>query len=393
MTTTGRTSLRSGSHATSGPPLGPRTSGAAPPGKTTRSSGIPLDDIINDPEVEIKDMQTARTLLDQTYTIHGEPAMPEHISQALFYISQAKNVNNMLWSTIRATAFLVRELAAPALANSITRAVADKLDSSVLIAISPHIGKILAAADNLEKINEKANKNVQLINARITDPTNPTSNAPAHLSINHLEDKVQSLANDYARAHAAIKERQILIELNGDHLLLNNTTKRETSIDLIKQAIDTVDRVDGPGLQLKSIAHLRNNCILLKLNSQESAAWIKDTPCRTTFLEKIGGTATIKDRQYSIVIPFLHVNTDLENPDTLCEMENENNILTGSISRIKWIKDPAKRSPTQKVAHALAFITTPESANRLLRDGLYWGLDRLRPYKDKREPVRCLKCQ
>ncbi|KIN96855.1 hypothetical protein M404DRAFT_161893, partial [Pisolithus tinctorius Marx 270] len=326
----------------SGPPPGPRTSGAAPPSKTTRSSGIPLDDIINDPEAEIKDVQTARTLLDQMYTIHGEPATPEHISQALFYISQAKNVNNTLRSTIHATVFLVRELAAPALADSITRAVADKLDSSVLIAISPHIGKILAAADNLEKINEKANENVQLINARITDPINPTSNPPAHSSVDlPLGTRPTS---EYARAHAAIKERQILIELNGNHPLLNNTTKRETSVDLIKQAIDTVDRVDGPGLQLKSIARLRNNCILLELNSQESAAWIKDMPCRTTFLEKIGGTATIKDRQYSIVIPFLHVNTDLENHDTLCEMENENNIPTGSISRIKWIKDPAKRS-------------------------------------------------
>ncbi|KIO12103.1 hypothetical protein M404DRAFT_19940 [Pisolithus tinctorius Marx 270] len=287
---------------------------------------------------------------------------------------------------------------------------------------SAEIGKILAAANNLEKINKKASENIQLFNARITDPTNPTSNGPAQLSINHLEGKVQSLADDvgtvksvleevknllksnappapfpisyrdvltlatvnlnqvplgtcptseHARAHAAIKERQILIELNGDHLLLNDTTKRETSVDLMKQAIDTVDCVDGTGLQLKSIAHLHNNCILLELNSQESAAWIKDMPCRTTFLEKIGGTVMIKDRQYSIVIPFLHVNTDLENPDTLHEMENENNILTSSISCIKWIKDSTKCSPTQKAAHALTFITTPGTANCLLRDGLY----------------------
>ncbi|KAI5997214.1 hypothetical protein F5J12DRAFT_785170 [Pisolithus orientalis] len=151
MTTTGRTSLRSGSHATSGPPPGPRTSGVAPPGKTTRSSGIPLDDIINDPDAEVKDVESARTLLDQAYTIHGRPASPEHISQALFYISQAKGVNNMLRSIIHTTAFLIRELMVPALADSITRAVADKLESSVLIVISPHVGKILATADNLEK--------------------------------------------------------------------------------------------------------------------------------------------------------------------------------------------------------------------------------------------------
>ncbi|KIN94844.1 hypothetical protein M404DRAFT_167270, partial [Pisolithus tinctorius Marx 270] len=342
MTTTGRTSLRSGSHATSGPPPGPRTSGVAPPSKITRSSGIPLEDIVNDPDAEIKDVEAARTLLDQAYTIHGEPATPEHISQALFYISQAKGVNNTLRSIIRATAFLVRELTVPALADSITRAVADKLDSTVLIAISPHVGRVLAAADNLEKINEKANENAQLLNARITESLDQPPSAPTP-NPNQIPLGTRP-TSEHARAHAAIKERQILIELNSDHPLLNDTTRRETSVDLIKQAIDTVDRVDGPGLQLKSIARLRNNCILLELNSQESAAWIKDTPSRTTFLEKLGGTATIKDRQYGIVIPFLPITTELDNPGILREMENENNIPTGSISRVKWIKDPAKRS-------------------------------------------------
>ncbi|KAI6140736.1 hypothetical protein BKA82DRAFT_161214 [Pisolithus tinctorius] len=161
-----------------------------------------------------------------------------------------------------------------------------------------------------------------------------------------------------------------------------------------------VDCIDGPGPQLKSITHLCNNCILLELNSQESAMWIRDAPNRNVFLEKLGGMAMIKDRQYSIVIPFLPITTELDSPDMLIQlptmlhrMENENNIQTGSISCIRWIKDPAKCSPTQKVAHALTFITLPDTANCLLRDSFYWGLDRLCPYKDKREPVWCLKCQ
>ncbi|KIN97952.1 hypothetical protein M404DRAFT_116118, partial [Pisolithus tinctorius Marx 270] len=301
----------------------------------------------------IKDIEMARTLLDQAYTIHGEPATSEHISQALFYILQAKGVNNTLHSIIWATAFLIRELAVLALAESITRAVTNKLDNSVLIAISPHIGKILAAADNLEKINEKANENVQLINARIKDTTDPsTTQTPTSWKIKDALVSTRANLNqillgthsapEHARAHAAIKERQLLVELNSDHLLLDDKTKRETSVDLIRQAIDTVNHVDGPGLQLKSIAHLHNNCILLELNSQESTAWIRDTPGRATFLEKLGGMATIKDRQYSIVIPFLPVSTDLDSPNTLREMEDKNNIQTGLISHIKWIKDPRK---------------------------------------------------
>ncbi|KAI5988484.1 hypothetical protein F5J12DRAFT_898169 [Pisolithus orientalis] len=249
----------------SSPLLGPCMSGVAPPSKTTGSSGIPLDDIINDPEAEIKDAGTARTLLDQMYMIHGEPASPEHISQALFYILQAKNVNNTLCLTIHATAFLIKELVVPALADSIIRAVTDKLNSLVLITISPHVGKILAAADNLEKIIKKASKNIQLLNARVTNPINLPSNAPTHSSINHLEGKVQSL-------------------------------------------------VDNLGT-VKSVLEVKN---LLKSNAPPA--------------------------------PFPISYRDILAPATV-------------------------------------------NLNCLLRDGLYRGLDRLCPYKDKREPVWCLKCQ
>ncbi|KIK16496.1 hypothetical protein PISMIDRAFT_45658, partial [Pisolithus microcarpus 441] len=47
----------------------------------------------------------------------------------------------------------------------------------------------------------------------------------------------------------------------------------------------------------------------------------------------------------------------------------------------------------QRVAHALLSLTTPEAANKLLKDGCYIQLDRLRPHKDKKEPMRCMKCQ
>ncbi|KIO12024.1 hypothetical protein M404DRAFT_125328, partial [Pisolithus tinctorius Marx 270] len=326
----------------SGPPPGPCTSGVAPPGKITRSSSIPLKDIINNPDVEIKDVEAARTLLDQVYMIHGEPAMPEHISQVLFYISQAKGINNTLQSIIHATAFLVRELTVLALANSITRAVADKLDSMVLIAISPHVQSL---ADDVGTVKSALEEVKNLLRSNAPPAPFPASYRDTLTSATANPNQIllgTCPTSEHARAHVAIKERQILIELNSDHPLLNNTTRRETSVDLIKQAIDTVDHVDGPGLQLKSIAHICNNCILLELNSQESTAWIKDMPSRTTFLEKLGGTAMIKDRQYGIVIPFLPVTTELDNPGTLCEMENENNILTGLILHIKWIKDPTK---------------------------------------------------
>ncbi|KIN94961.1 hypothetical protein M404DRAFT_167068, partial [Pisolithus tinctorius Marx 270] len=133
--------------------------------------------------------------------------------------------------------------------------------------------------------------------------------------------------------------------------------------------------------------------ILLKLNSQEAAAWIKAAPNKETFLTKLGGEAAIKDWHYNIVIPFLPITTNTKRPETLCDMESANNIPQGLITQIKWIKDLAKCAPNQQVAHTLASLTSPEVTNQLLRDRLYWGFDRLHPHKDKKEPIRCLKCQ
>ncbi|KIN93752.1 hypothetical protein M404DRAFT_170381 [Pisolithus tinctorius Marx 270] len=421
-----------------GPPPGPRATSTTQTSKTTRSSGLSLDEIINDQEAEIKDAATARTFLDQLYTIQGEPATPEHISHALFYISQSKGVNNTLRSAIRATAYLVRELATSELAESITTAVSGKIEKSVVAAISPQIANILSAAENLEKTN----KNMKSTNDDTIKKLELIASTPDRAATTQLEDHVKNLIEDmntvktaledvknhikvqppafptpykdalastpanpnhiplgkrlapeYAKAHAAIKERQLLIDPNSDHPLLNNSATRESTIDLIKQALETIDRVDGPSMQLKSIARLCSNGILLEFNNQEAVAWIKEPANKMTFLAKLGGDVAIKDRHYNIVIPFLPITTETDNQDMLRDMENENNIPQGSIARIKWIKDPAKRTPNQRVAHALASITSPEVANQLLKDGLYWGLDRLCLHKDKKEPVRCLKCQ
>ncbi|KAG2751707.1 hypothetical protein P692DRAFT_20700877, partial [Suillus brevipes Sb2] len=47
----------------------------------------------------------------------------------------------------------------------------------------------------------------------------------------------------------------------------------------------------------------------------------------------------------------------------------------------------------QRVAHAIFHFTGPTAANTALRDGIYIGQEKLHPRKDKREPVRCVKCQ
>lgn len=43
--------------------------------------------------------------------------------------------------------------------------------------------------------------------------------------------------------------------------------------------------------------------------------------------------------------------------------------------------------------HTIVSLTSTEAANKVISKGLYINMEHLKPHKDKREPIRCLKCQ
>ncbi|KIK75162.1 hypothetical protein PAXRUDRAFT_122363, partial [Paxillus rubicundulus Ve08.2h10] len=49
--------------------------------------------------------------------------------------------------------------------------------------------------------------------------------------------------------------------------------------------------------------------------------------------------------------------------------------------------------PGQRVAHAVLQLTSPQSANKLIWEGVYVCKEKLHPRKEKREPICCVCCQ
>ncbi|KAI6130827.1 hypothetical protein EV401DRAFT_1797629, partial [Pisolithus croceorrhizus] len=145
--------------------------------------------------------------------------------------------------------------------------------------------------------------------------------------------------------------------------------------------------------QIKSITRLCNQGILLELNSVEAATWVKNPLNKLIFTEQLSSKIRIKDRQYNMVVPFLPVPTNISDPATLQNIKHENDIPEGAINMARWIKDSSKCNEKQQVTHAMFSLNSPEAANKLLKDRLYINMDRLCPHKDKKELIRCLKCQ
>lgn len=101
----------------------------------------------------------------------------------------------------------------------------------------------------------------------------------------------------------------------------------------------------------------------------------------------------MKEQTFPIVIPFFPILTNLTDPTLLTVIENENEIPAGSLRSLKWVKSPERRKPGQKVAHALLLVRDTQVANTLLSEGMYVHRTKLFPKKDRKEPVRCAKCQ
>ncbi|KAI6017998.1 hypothetical protein BKA83DRAFT_4109147, partial [Pisolithus microcarpus] len=391
----------------------PPPSNGGPTCPMTRSSTTPLAEIINSQDENVRDALSARNFLDKIqYTILGEPMTAEHLFQALFYITQMKGITPMARSAICSAAYPVQDLSASATAQAIIKDILSKLENSLVAAISPQVAKILSAADSLKDTNQKLESSIEGIprssgcvtdygsqtdttaldsqlQALVSDTTSikeavidlktmaktqsPLTPSPYHdalLAQHHDTTTTAHLpvnpTSDLARAHAAIKERQILLDPDCDHPTINSDMKKEDLVKLLKNAVDTIETLESPKLQLKSITHLQNQGIVLEMNSCEAANWIRNLTNRLTFIKELGGKIRIKDRLYHVVVPFFPISTDITDASTMRDIERENDIPVNAIVTAKWVKDPTKRSRNQRVAHAIFALSTPEAANKIL---------------------------
>ena len=200
-------------------------------------------------------------------------------------------------------------------------------------------------------------------------------------------------AVEHVRANAAVKDRQILLNFDSDHPIISKSPTRRELIDFIQKAINKLDDSNGPAIQIKAITSTKSGSPILELNSPEAANWLKDPARKSTFFEHLGGKVQVKERLYHMVVPFLPTSTKTDDPATLRSIERESDLPEQTVVKLKWIKDPSRRNARQRVAHALLSTSSPSIANYIIREGLYLDQHKYHPRKDRKEPIRCLKCQ
>jgi hypothetical protein len=262
---------------------------------------------------------------------------------------------------------------------------------------------VLTSSDKLCKDTESvtvATKDLASKMGKVTDATDKIATETTK-----YRDAVLAKPSQSPQTNRAFTDPKVLgdMERKACQLLVDlfdkegcNTLDKSIT-ELIAKANEAIESIDDSGkpkgIKAEAIYKTRRGALLLTLNSKEAARWMRQTDIEMTFTEAFAEGSQIRDRNYNLVVPRVPTTFNPKDDKQLRELEEENGLGMHEALKAKWIKPLERRRPGQTHAYALLTISSVDSANRLIRDGLNIGKTRVRPTKQKQEPVQCMKCR
>lgn len=224
----------------------------------------------------------------------------------------------------------------------------------------------------------------------ITQPTAPIPALPTYSSV--------AAANippsiDQAVARASIRAKQILLDPTSGHSLFPADTTNAFIAKRLSDILLDIRSEGTPTGTVRAVQRLRNGGLIVELDNENLAGWLKGPTGRILLESHLDSTACIRDRTFSIVIQFLLITYEIERDDFPRHIEAENHLPPNSIASIRWIKPPQRRTREQRTAFALLQVKDVETANNILKEGICIDAHRYAVNKDHKEPLRCAKCQ
>lgn len=137
---------------------------------------------------------------------------------------------------------------------------------------------------------------------------------------------------------------------------------------------------------------MKDQKISYKVNTQVNTTWLREPDSQKAFLNHFDAEAKFILKTYKVVVEFVPISLNNTIPTSLRNIERDSNIQPHGLQKTDRIKPLAYRSPTQKVAHAIAMFTTREGANKAITRGLTIEGRKCLAHKQLPEPMRCFGC-
>lgn len=195
------------------------------------------------------------------------------------------------------------------------------------------------------------------------------------------------------KAHVEIQAHQVLIDSSSTTEPSYSKKSCAEIATLINSTVSTATIEEVKSAKTRTVTKLGNGGILVELTHKKAANWLRTEDGKTALISKLGVDIIVRNRSFPIVVPFVSIDTDLDDPKLLREIEETNDLSLNSISKARWIKNPERRDAKQEVASIILSLVNPEPANHLILHGVQIRQKRVAPWKDAKDPIRCMKCQ
>jgi hypothetical protein len=141
------------------------------------------------------------------------------------------------------------------------------------------------------------------------------------------------------------------------------------------------------------ISKLRKGGFTILFKEKEIIDWLNNTGVEFNFTSALAEDATITKCNFPILIPHILLMFDPTEDSHLREVEECNELPTGTIVKARWIKPAYRRASEQRLAHTIFVLKDVTTANICIRDSLYVCSLCICPSQLKHEPMQCMKCR
>ncbi|THU99515.1 hypothetical protein K435DRAFT_591395, partial [Dendrothele bispora CBS 962.96] len=118
------------------------------------------------------------------------------------------------------------------------------------------------------------------------------------------------------------------------------------------------------------IRKLSGGRALCVFRTVEEAQCLENSGELENFAKAWADDMTVKPNLYGMIVEFVPVHAILDDYFEMTRIEEDSGLDGGDLVKARWIKDPERRAPGQRVAHASVHFRTRCAANKAIKDGL-----------------------
>ena len=341
---------------------------------------------------EIGDSEKGRAFLEERllFVPDGAPLTMDGLASTLFQISALPGIGRTAVNSVRAVAYLLKEIELGEVAEAI-RDIANAQFNEMTKDLKEFTEGLT------EKMTKDLEKKAAVLEKKTTELTEVAEKAAQQAgnagsyrdALTRATSGAPPDANPRLAAKESIRQRQSLIDLPK-----GSTLSDCTNSILVGKFAEAMGRATGQQHKIRSALKLQNGGILVEMVTDEGAAWLALKANAEAFLLELGESeASFKTRSFNVIAYYVPLTLDTNSIKDRQEIEETNSIPKDGLTKLRWIKPPIRRREDQRFAHIIATFSDAETANRAIVNGLSICHKRVSVAKCKKEPIRCLKCQ